>query len=496
VDASIVIIGAGPAGAVAGRLLAAWGHRPVILDRGDQLANQPRDRARRPKGLAESIPPSARKLFEQAGVLGAVDAAGFYASTGNTVWWGSEDCRIEAFGGPHPRGLQVYRPDLDRVLLECAARAGAEVRHGSVVRAVHFDAGDARVEYHCRGVARALSCEWVLDCSGRSGVLARRYRRPGHRTYALVGSWRTSGGWDLPDSSHTVVEAYERGWAWSIPTSETLRQAGVMIDGSSPRRAGATALTDAYRNEIARTARFERHLREAALDEVWACDASTYSSSAYGGRNFLLVGDAGSFVDPLSSFGVKKAIGSAWMASVVVNTSLRHSDRQEAALELFSAWHREVDATHTARSAAFARQAAARFPDPFWTTRAASGAGPARPASPDAEVALRAALRQIQERDELDLTLDQTLAYEQRPVIRDREVVLEDAFPSGIRFRENVDLLTLARLAGECRRLPELLDAYARSQGPAPLPDVLGGLSLLVAKGFLVRKDGSRCRTA
>jgi hypothetical protein len=81
-------------------------------------------------------------------------------------------------------------------------------------------------------------------------------------------------------------------------------------------------------------------------------------------------------------------------------------------------------------------------------------------------------------------------------VIRDREVVLEDAFPSGIRFRDNVDLLTLARLAGECRLLPELLDAYTRSQGPAPLPDVLGGLSLLVAKGFLVRKEGSRCRTA
>ena len=69
--------------------------------------------------------------------------------------------------------------------------------------------------------------------SARAGVAARRFRRPGLRMYALVGEWRAEE-WELPDPTHTVVEAYDRGWAWSVPVSPTVRHAGLMIDGASP----------------------------------------------------------------------------------------------------------------------------------------------------------------------------------------------------------------------------------------------------------------------
>ena len=62
----------------------------------------------------------------------------------------------------------------------------------------------------------------MLDCSGRSGVLARanglRVYDEGPRTIALVASWRSERDWNLPDASHTVVESFqEGGWAWSVP---------------------------------------------------------------------------------------------------------------------------------------------------------------------------------------------------------------------------------------------------------------------------------------
>ena len=493
VEPSTVIIGGGPAGAVAGRLLAAWGHRAVILEKTS---------SRPARGLAESIPPSARKLLGRVGVLDAVDAAGFFQSTGNTVWWGSAECRVESFGNGRPPGLQVHRPALDRLLLQCAIDSGVEVRAGARVRSVTLDDGRWRVEFERGGSRESLRCEWVLDCSGRSGVLARCFRLHGHRTCALVGAWRARA-WRLPDPSHTVVEAYDRGWAWSVPLSATERQVGLMIDARSaeggprtdqgPRpdegpRPRAQGLIKAYHAELERTAQLRRHLRDATLDHVWACDASTYSSSEYGGRNVLLVGDAGSFVDPVSSFGVKKAVGSAWMAAVVVNTCLRHPDRQAGALELFSSWERDVNAATAERSREFACAAAERFPNPFWTARAASR----EPSAMTDERSLRDALRQIQETDELDLALNEAVAYEPRAVIRDREVVLEDAFPSGIRFKDNVDLMALARLAGRYRQVPDLFEAYQRANGPVPLASVVSGLSLLVAKGFLIKKDVMR----
>ena len=54
----VVIIGGGPSGATAGRLLAEWGHSVLILCRplGRQLA------------MAESLPPSSRKLFAHLGI--------------------------------------------------------------------------------------------------------------------------------------------------------------------------------------------------------------------------------------------------------------------------------------------------------------------------------------------------------------------------------------------------------------------------------------------
>ncbi len=399
VAASVVIVGGGPAGAVAGQLLAEWGHS---IDH--PRAARPAGGAT-PAGWRSPFPRARENSSGRSASLTSVEAARFYRSSGNTVWWGGDDCRVESFDGGRRTGWQVFRPEFDRWLLQRAVRRGVEVRNGARVRAVDEPHSTGAAPQWCVSNSSAvasresLHADWVLDCSGRAGVLARRVRRPGLRTFSLVGAWRTSAGWNVPDVSHTLVEAYDRGWAWSIPRSDTRRQVGVMLDGPSPRRDGAHALVDAYRSELARTAQMARHVANAELDAVWACDASTYSSAECSGRRHLLVGDAASFVDPLSSFGVKKAMGSAWMAAVVVNTILRHRERRGAALELFASWERDVSATHAVRTRDFARAAAAHFDARFWTTRA--NATITESTSPmideTSDAAMSAAFREIQE---------------------------------------------------------------------------------------------------
>ena len=103
-----------PAGAAAARLLATWGHSV-------QLLTKTVDRSR---SLGESLPPSCRKLFDLLGATAAIDAAGFLASSGNTVWWGDEITRTAGFADG-ATGLQVTRHDLDALLLQLAAQAGA-----------------------------------------------------------------------------------------------------------------------------------------------------------------------------------------------------------------------------------------------------------------------------------------------------------------------------------------------------------------------------------
>src|SRR5437870_454025 len=120
-SADVAILGGGPAGAAAARLLASWGRSVVVL-------------ARRPsrESIAESLPPSAAKLLDRAGLLGAVESAQFLRSTGNTVRWDTHE-RIELFaGGAH--GYQLRRDVFDRLLLASARDAGATILEDVSVR--------------------------------------------------------------------------------------------------------------------------------------------------------------------------------------------------------------------------------------------------------------------------------------------------------------------------------------------------------------------------
>jgi flavin-dependent dehydrogenase len=467
-----VVIGGGPAGAAAGRLLAAWGHSVTILD-------QPSPRAR---GLAESIPPSTHKLLAEIGLLDAVERGGFLRGRGNTVWWASADPRIEFFGGDRSRqaspretpvhgfGYQVFRPDFDRVLLGCAASAGARVQTNARVRHVAFAEQHATVDYDHEGRASRIDARLVLDCSGRAGVVARRFRRvqPGHRTYALVGVWERDQ-WDLPDDTHTVVETFEDGWAWSVPVSATVRHIGVMVAQGVP-----------YRAAVEKSAALRQRLAGATLRHDWACDASLYHSEVYAGPQFFLVGDAGSFIDPLSSFGVKKALASAWLAAVAAHTSLLDSGRQNVARDFFSNWERSIYTTHLRRSRDFAGAALAAHRSEFWATRAH-----VEIPAPSDEDDIPAGPVRFGTTSPLALRYADQVRFEDRPVVRGREIVLEKAFAGGIRFAQHVDLVTLAEIACQSNHVPDLFQKYCQRCAPVPLPNIVGGLSLLVARGIL-----------
>ena len=475
-----IVLGGGPAGSAVGRLLSTWGHSVLLLD-----TPPPSSRS-----LAESLPPSTRKLLAQIGVLDAVEREGFVRAAGNTVWWASGDRRVEPFGAAcEEMGYQVQRSSFDRVLRDGARDAGVDVRDARVRDVRVPDDGSAVVTFDEGGRRVTAAGRFVLDCSGRAGVVARRFRRPepGYRTCALVGVWSAADGWDLPDETHTVVETYDEGWMWSVPVSPTTRHVGAMVDRTAPAAAASGALERVYRAEIAKACNLGRLLEGATLQRVWACDASLYSSTQYGGSQFLLIGDAGSFIDPLSSFGVKKALASAWLGAIAVHTSLAHPDRREVALEFFSQWERDVYADNLDRSGAFARSARERHPHAFWTSRAAAGAtvddrrdgGEAR--HPD----LQAVFERFKQTSSMQLTLAAGVRFEARPVIRDREIVLENAFVGAVRFVGNVDLVQLADIACRHSQVPDVFEDYCRTCGPVLLPNVVSGLSLLVAKGIL-----------
>ena len=482
----IVVLGGGPAGSTAARLLASWGHDVVMLARGGGAE----------RALGESLPPSCVALLDRIGVPD-LDRGGFLRSSGNTVWWAGRDERVEQFA-PGQFGYQVERAAFDAVLAREAAGAGADVRTAAVTR-VELDQ-PTTITCEEGGKSATLRASWVLDCTGRSGVIARagwRRAEPAARTTAIVGVWERHDTWPTADPSHTIVESSEEGWAWSVPVSSHRRYVTLMVDPTRTPIASRAGLLQAYTDQLARTRSLAPLVKGARLlPPVFARDASPYSAHVFARPGVLLVGDAATFVDPLSSFGIKKALASAWLAAVAVHSILEDPAIADSALSLFNRREAAMYDSLRRSAAALARDASAAHSTSFWEARASSAGDPSLTLEPDV-AALRtdpAVLRAFEElrssEDPLRLRPTPVVRRMPQPTVRGNRVSIEDHlvvpdFPDGIRYVRNVDLVLLSELAPAHEQVPHLFDAYNRSAPPVPLPDFLGALSLLIGKGFV-----------
>lgn len=466
-------MGGGPAGCAAATLLARWGHAVTLLTKPSA----------RDADLGESIPPSTHKLLDLIGVRAAIDDAAVVRSTGNTIWWGSGTPRVEWFA-PAARGWQVTRHALAQVLLDHARGAGAVVEVG------HADMADVE----------RRGAPFVLDCTGRTGLLARgrglrRYDAL-FRTVAMAGVWRHAGGFDLDDPSHTLIESYDGGWAWSVPRSPEERFVAVMIDprlsGLSSQKPGSAGAAR-YREQLGRTTRLARLIADATLiGEPAGWDASMYDASRYTDDNVLLVGDAASFLDPLSSAGVKKALASGWLAAVAVHTALCRPAMRDTALAFYAAREAEVYASFRAMTERFFAEAAAAHPHPFWTDRGDD------PAPPTARARLDAALAQLRESPHFRVARGRRVHVGLRPAVCDRgraaggaqEIVMEPRLVSGdgdpgVRFAFGVDLLALVDLAPVYASVPACFAGYNQRHPPVTMPDFLAALATALAQDWL-----------
>jgi flavin-dependent dehydrogenase len=482
-----LVIGAGPAGSAAARLLAAWGHRVLVVHRPGGDAGR----------LAESIPPSAQNVLAAIGALPAVESAGFQPWLGNTVWWADESPRVESFA-PGLAGHQVVRSTFDALLQKLAVEAGAGFRSG-IVRDLRLDVALPTATLDVDGRLEQVAASFVIDASGRSGVIARRgwrVRDDRHHTIALAGIWHSEGRWSIPDESHTLVASYADGWAWSVPTGPGARQFTVMVDPARTELVRERPPRGVYLAELAKVVPFGPVLANAALvDGPWGADASLYSSTRYTGPGFLLAGDAASFIDPLSSFGVKKALASGWLAAIAVHTALTQPAMRDDALGFFERRERAMHASARRQAQTFAADAAARSAHPFWLARATTTAnmedveGPG-PAELAADLAVRATFEDLRSRAAIRLQPTDTARPVQRPAVRGREIVLDDhlvlpLWPDGIRYIRGVDLVDLVGLAPQEADVGALYDRFARAHAGVSLPDFLGALSLLIAQGAL-----------
>jgi len=336
-DCDVLVIGGGPAGSTAAALLGERGYRVTLLEK-----------ERHPRfHIGESLLPANLPLLDNLGVADAVKAIGMEK-------WGAEFVSpwhdhkqlfefADAMDKSMPMAYQVRRSAFDEILIRNASRKNARVVEGCQVQDVNFlpDNGGALVRArHDDGGIETVRTRFVMDASGRDTFLGNRLKAKQHNKkhnsaaiYAHFSEAERSTG---RSAGNITLFWFEHGWFWFIPLADGATSVGAVIWPYYLKTRKKKSLEQFFQETITLCAPLRTRLQRARLiSPVEATGNYSYVCDRTHGNNYLLLGDAYAFIDPVFSSGVLLAMQSAFAGADAVDACLRYPQHTTAALKKF-----------------------------------------------------------------------------------------------------------------------------------------------------------------
>ncbi|MBI4898501.1 MAG: geranylgeranyl reductase family protein [Actinobacteria bacterium] len=327
-NAEVVVVGAGPAGAAAALTLADHGRSVVMIDQ----SQFPRD-----KPCGDALWSRAVKTLRELQIDGPLDSAAPIESTRVIRGFGGKPIE-RRFDRHSPKPLCIPRIELDENLVEAAIERGARFLLGRVenlkeqqgqVKAVVVRRADGtRIDVRAKAFVAA------------DGVTSRMRRLLGlgHKTnaisaFAIRQYFRTELPVEPVFEVHMPVLSAGRwrsGYAWAFPVAERVINVGVGWASGVGTGFDKASLREGL-NEFVGSFRVEASSRLGEIEGVDAPKGAPlavhFSSDALSKSNVYFVGDAANLTDPLIGEGIAAALESGRMAGIEIERQIASGER-------------------------------------------------------------------------------------------------------------------------------------------------------------------------
>ncbi len=321
----VVVIGAGPSGSVVASLLAKQDIQCLVLEK-EQF---PRF------SIGESLLPQCMSILEEADLLAAVEAEQFQFKNG-AAFDNGRSATVFDFTKKFSQGpgttFQVERGRFDKALADATEAKGVPIRYQHQVLSIQQQ--DQGVLLTVRDLTLQqdyqVQSKQVLDASGFGRVLPRlldlEYPSDFPVRHAYFAHFDDAIEDPSFDRNKILIGVHPQHcdvWYWLIPFPNGVASIGVVAEAERFSEYAQQSPSQILEDFIDQQPRLKQILanRKARFEARSLKGYSANVKSLYG-DHFLLLGNAGEFLDPVFSSGVTIALKSAELAAPLVARKL------------------------------------------------------------------------------------------------------------------------------------------------------------------------------
>lgn len=233
---------------------------------------------------------------------------------------------------------QIDRGIFENFLAKRAVELGATIDDGAVVRSIDIDADGHRVRFERDGAERVAEACWLIDASGRAGLIKRKLglaEDNGHDANAIwfriddriaIDEWSSDPTWTSRtdprerwrSTNHLCGPGY---WAWLIPLSSGSHSVGIVADAKMHPLESINSFDKSMAWFAAHQPQLYRELdkrRDKLQDFAFFRNFSYGCKQVFSGDRWALTGEAGLFLDPFYSPGSDFiAIGNTYIVNLI-----------------------------------------------------------------------------------------------------------------------------------------------------------------------------------